>query len=42
MLKIIQSPKWIHRLIFTCLLGWVSLGAPNNQATYITPGDSIL
>ena len=35
-LKIIQSPKWIHRLIFTCLLGGVSMGEPNTQATYIT------
>ena len=36
MLKIIQSPKWLHRLIFTCLLGQVSVGAPSTQATYIT------
>ena len=36
MLKIIQSPKWLHRLIFTCLLGQVSVGAPSAQATYIT------
>ena len=36
MLKIIQSPKCIHRLIFTCLVGGVSMGEPNTQATYIT------
>jgi len=36
MLKIIQSPKWIHKLIFTCFLGQISMGEPNAQATYIT------
>ena len=36
MLKIIQLPKWIHRLIFICFLGGVSMGEPNTQATYIT------
>jgi len=36
MLKIIQSPKWLHRLIVTCLLGQVSMGEPSTQATYIT------
>ena len=35
-MKIIQSPKWIHRLIFLCLLGGVSMGEPNTQTTYIT------
>ena len=36
MLKIIQLPKWIHRLIFICFLGGASMGEPNTQATYIT------
>ena len=36
MFKIIQLTKWIHRLIFLWLLGGVSMGEPNTQATYIT------
>jgi len=36
MLTIFQSSKWIHRLIVTCLLGGVSMGAPSTQAAYIT------
>jgi len=36
MMKTITSPEWIHKLIFTCLLGGASMGQPNTQATYIT------
>ena len=36
MLTILQSPKWIHRLIVICLLGGFSMGEPSTRATYIT------